>query len=508
MAFSDFVRNQWAAMNAPAASRVGTSSFGYDIVSDAKKRKQASPNIRSEDIELLQAQRQQLNAQANDAMRNFSICRWAVGKHLDFVARHSFICQTGDDRFDTDAQTLMESYSNNPSECDVMGRHTLDRIVRMTEARAVLEGDHLLLPLNSGMIQQVESDRLRSLLGVGINDEEVHGVTLNPQGRALSYKIWQRCLFGGYKDPVDIPAKNVIFHGYFPGERSDQVRGVGLITSGLADFCDAYEWTDLTRAAAKLRAAFGMIITSEATDGIGDHYETEPTQPIYDQYGRQIAPATNGKYEVDLGKGPFKLEMDPGEDLKFVTDDAPSVQTFEFFKSAIGFALKSIDIPLCFYDEGLTNFFGQRAALILYLESCKTKRRNLVTNVLAPLTRWLLVRWIAQGKLRLPSGGDVSKIPFAWHPAGVPYWNPSQEINADIQAIQSGLGNWEDIYLERTGRDWYRDMLRLKKQQQFLKDNDILLDPKVIQLIQVATDPSLMGATNPLSSLPIGGLAL
>ena len=400
----------------------------------------------------------------------------------------------------------MDTYCNDPNNCDVMGRHTLDRIVRMTEARAVLDGDHLLLKLNSGMIQQVEGDRLRGMLGVGIDDNHVHGITLNGQGRAQSYQIWQRNLFGGYKDPVEIPASQVLFHGYFPTERSDQVRGIGLIAAGLNDFCDTYEWTDITRAAAKLRAAFGMIITSEAVDGLGEHTEVEHI-PTYDQFGREVVSASSGKYEVDLGKGPFKLEMDPGEDVKFLTDGSPSIETFNFFKSAIGFALKSLDIPLCFYDEGLTNFFGQRAALILYLESCKTKRRNLVTNVLSPLTKWLLVRWIASGKLRLPAGGDISKIPFSWHPAGMPYWNPSQEINADIQAVQSGFGNWEDIYLERTGRDWYRDMLRLKKQQDFLKKNEILLDPKVLQLIQIASDPSQAG-TSPLASLPIGGLAL
>ena len=50
-------------------------------------------------------------------------------------------------------------------------------------------------------------------------------------------------------------------------------------------------------------------------------------------------------------------------------------------------------------------------------------------------------------------------------------------------------------------------MLRLKKQQQFLQDNDIKLDPKVIQLIQVMSDPAMAG-TNPLSQLPKGGLAL
>lgn len=494
-------RSLSAGMALPSSGGSGVSALGYDAVDQTKKRKLVSPNSRSEDIELDDSKRKQLVAQANDCLRNFAIARWAIGKHLDFVSRFSFSCQTKTP-FDTDVQDLMTEWANEPTECDIMGRHTLDRITRMTEARAVVGGDHLLLKLSSGHIQQVETDRLRNELGKE-SDTEVHGVAVDKQGRAKSYKIWKRERYGGYVDPRDIPADQALFHAYYPSERSDQVRGIGLITAGLNDFVDAYEWQDLTKATAKLRTAFGMIITSEALDGLGVH-----TDVTSDTDGDGSTTDEVGRYEVELGKGPFKLELEPGEDAKFLHDDSPSANTFEFFKSTIGFALKSLDIPLSFYDEALTNFFGQRAALILYLESCKTKRRNLVMNVLRPLTRWKIVQWIAQGRLRLPANGDITRIPFSWHPAGVPYWNPSQEINADIQAIQSGLGNWEDIYLERTGRDWFSDMKRLKEQQDFLRDEGIALDPKVIQFIQVATDPANVGTTNPLAQLPIGGLAL
>jgi len=479
-----------------AAWRTLRSSLGYHIVEDADRRNQANPSIRSEDLELQASQRQQLVAEANDCLRNFAIARWAVGKHLDFVARHSFTCQTKTS-FDSAVQDLMEEWTHDPDQCDIMGRHTFDRIVRMTEARAAVIGDHLLLKLTSGHLQQVETDRLRDDVGMSIDEFKTHGVWTNQFGKAEFYNVWERVRYGGYKNPRQIPADAACFHGYWPNERSDQVRGIGLITAGLADFIDAYEWQDLTKAVAKLRTAFGVVVTSEALDGLGRHEEIPDEEA--DEEAEDAAPA-QPKYKVDLGRGPFKFELDPGEDMKFLRDESPSQDTFQFFKSTIGFALKALDIPLCFYDEGLTNFFGQRAALVLYLESCKTKRQNLRVNVLDPITRWKIAQWIAQGRLQLPANGSIGKIPFAWHPAGVPYWNPSQEINADIQAIGGGLGNYEDIYLERTGRDWFADMLRLKEQQQFLKDNDIALDPKVIQFIQISSDPGQF-TSNPLSGL-------
>jgi len=302
------------AMSAPADSRTGTSSFGYDAVDDVTKRRQANPNIRSEDNELLQAQRQQLQAMSNDSMRNFSIARWAIGKHLDFVSRFTFSCQT-QTSFDRDVQALMEEYSNEPEQCDVAGRHTLDRMVRMTEAGAVLRGDHSLLMLRDGRVQQIESDRIRSELGSGIDPAEVHGVKLDKYGKAISYKVWQRQVFGGYSDPTDVPRAGVLFHGYFPNERSDQVRGVPLIAAGLNDFVDTYEWKEITKATAKIRTAFGVIVTSDASEGLGEHTVEESCDSgLVDQWGNPVK-ASGPKYKVDLGKGPFKLELDPGEEL-------------------------------------------------------------------------------------------------------------------------------------------------------------------------------------------------
>lgn len=458
------------------------SSFGYDAVEDTTRRRQANPTTRSEDVELFTSQRRQLVSQARDMMRNFAIARWAIGKHLDFVARHTFSCQTKTS-FDFELQDLMEEWSCDKNLCDITGRHTFSRIVRMTEARAVLDGDHLLLPVNDGTIQQIESDRLASELGISNDGREVHGVLMNKNGRATGYKIWDRNPWGGYTNPQVIPAASVILHNYFPNERADQVRGIGLVTAGMNDFIDTYEWAGLTKATAKLRTAFAMIISSKSLDGIERGAPSDFGTEEDEEDGESCEPTA--RYDVEFGKGPFKLELEPGEDAKFLTDDSPSTQTFEFFKAAIGFALKALDIPLCFYDESLTNFFGQKAALTMYLESCKTKRQNLVLNVLRPITLWKITQWIAQGRLRLPANGDIKRIPFKWTHAGTPYWNPGQEINADIQAIQAGLKTWEDVYLERTGGDWYRDMLRLKEQQEFLAKNGIKLDPKVMQFMPV-----------------------
>lgn len=484
-------------MKSLEAWHAATHSLGYDVVEQPTKRRQASTNLRSEDAELTSQKRKHLISQSQDLLRNFSVARWAVGKHLDFVSRFSFASQTKTD-FDYEFQSRMNEWMGEPRLCDVRAQHTFPRMLRMTEARAVTVGDHLLVKLAGQKLQQIESDRIRTH-NAGANDKIVHGCRQDGPGATIGYQIHKRGRNGGgYEFQREVSAENCLFHAYFPSERSDQTRGVGLMTAGINDLIDAYEWTDIAKATEKARAALAMIFqTTSADAATGD-----PN------------PVGNGKYAVKLGRGPFSLELEPGDDVKFLSSATPAGQTVQFFNGCIGFGLKALDLPLCFYDETLTNFFGQRAQFILYIESCKSKRDALRANVLHPLTNWLRACWIASGKLKLPAGATsttLGRMPFAWRPAGIPWWNPVQEVTAQLLAIRGGLANYEDVYLEATGRDWFEDMRRLKEQQQFLKDNEIILDPSLAPAMaallitqqQQQDQQQQQGAFNPLSQLPV-----
>ncbi len=108
--------------------------------------------------------------------------------------------------------------------------------------------------------------------------------------------------------------------------------------------------------------------------------------------------------------------------------------------------------------------------------------------MLIPATRWKIKQWVAQKRLRVPPNGNIDRLPFAWHPDGVAYWNPQQELNADVQAIKSCLATPEDVYMARTGRDWFADMLRRKEQFAFLADNGIVTDFELVPIFQMAQE--------------------
>ncbi len=138
-------------------------------------------------------------------------------------------------------------------------------------------------------------------------------------------------------------------------------------------------------------------------------------------------------------------------------------------------ALKSLDIPFSFYDESFTNFFGSRAALILYEKSATAKRADL-KELLRQITVWRLGLFILDGALVLPAGMTISDLRFEWIPAGTPWWNPSQEVRADIMAIEAGLRTRTEIRKEKFGDDWEQDVLpQIKREQTLIADNQIAL---------------------------------
>jgi capsid protein len=134
-------------------------------------------------------------------------------------------------------------------------------------------------------------------------------------------------------------------------------------------------------------------------------------------------------------------------------------------------ALKALDLPLCFYDEANTNFFGAKSAFIHYQKACEQKQADLI-EWLDALTRWRLGLAVADGEILLPAGLDLSAAPpvIEWVPAGTAWWNPTQEIAADVMAINNALRTRAEIRRERYGDDWNDVAVALAAEDELLRD--------------------------------------
>ena len=433
--------------------------FSYDAVDDRGRRRSPRADLRSPDLLLPESKRRKLVATTRDLQRNMSIAAWAIRRHLDYVSTFSFQSRTGNHDLDTQIERLMGWWSQ-PGNCDVTGRHSLPRLIRMTEERAVVDGDVLLAKLSSGHLQPIEGDRLRNPSTADVGEaarDFVHGIELSKGGRPRRYAICDRANNGaGFKLKAILPARHVVHHGYF--DRFDSTRGVSPLASGLNAFQDVYEAAEYALAKAKVSQLFGLKLTRQeaeplaGVEGEGEHGDQQP-------------------YSFEFGKGPQVLDLDPGDDADFLESRTPSTEFASFCEQMIAAALKALDIPFSFFNESFTNYSGARQALLQYEQSAANKRQAL-RAILDHLAAWRLSLFIEDGRLTLPAGMTLGDVRWEWIAAGLPWIDPLKEIKADVAAIENGLAS-RQLVCKARGRDFFEVADQLAAEAAYLAERGL-----------------------------------
>jgi capsid protein len=435
--------------------------YGYDAVQPHGRRSAPKNLLWGEDFHLPRLDRRQLIATNRDLQRNFALARWMIGKHLDYVSTFSFHARTQDEALNRRIEELVTWWCS-PENFDVAGRHGQKRLTRLLEARAVLDGDVFMLKLADGRTQAIEGDRIAvPFTGApgfptGIDMAQyVHGVRTDDAGKVLEYCLCDRGLTGrDLRFNRLLPATHVLQHAYY--DRLDQVRGISPMAAAINSLRDVYENIDYALAKAKISQLFGLTFYRDfQTQLEGDDEE----RTDYNQ--------------LDLGRGPFKLELNPGDKAEFLESHTPSAEFKAFMETVIGIVIKCLDIPYSFYDEGHTNFSGSREALLLYEQSSDIKRDNL-RMILDGLTSWRMGMFVRAGTLVLPPGLNFLDLKWEWVASGLPWIDPLKEVNADIASVKGFLNSPQNIcksrgddffgivdqiadakaYVEKKGLDW------------------------------------------------------
>ena len=425
------------------------ATFGrYQAADPGTRRRDPGTRIKSSDNILTDSKRRRVMEGARDLYRNFSVAAWAIRKHLDYVSSFTFQAMTDDPTLNEELEKLIDWYGR-PLNCDAAGRHSLRRMIRLAEARRVIDGDMFFVKLNDGRLQAIESDRVRDP-GANRTDlvDYVHGVKIAPGGRLRSIAIHKRLADGRYEFERDVRAGNFIQLGYF--DAFDQIRGVSPLTSAIAPFQDSLEIKDLTLAKAKVHSLFALSISRDMADMDDDDGDDETD------------------YSIDFGKGPVQLDLDPGDKAEFLESKHPSTEFQAFMLTTLQSALKALDLPWSMFDESYANYSGARAAIQGYLMTVKSKREDL-KEILNRITGWRLQKFIARGVLNLPNGMTFSDLKWEWIPGGQPWWEPAKEVAGDIAAIDAGLRTRSEIRRERYGDDWKSVIKKQAEEREFMK---------------------------------------
>jgi len=416
----------------------GWPALGYDATRHTGKRKTPAARVLSEDQELRQLPRRQLITSVRDLNRNFAAPAFAIRRHLDYVSTFHFRSKTGIRELDIDINNWMRWWSL-PANCDSAGRHSLPRLVRMMEMRRTIDGDVLINRLADGRIQLIEGDRIQTFGGIpyadlGIEDPRwvIGGVWVNENGRANSYMVFRRppWLAGLLWDRA-IPAKFADLFGYF--DRVDQVRGISPVAAAANTFRDLYEGFDYALVKLKVAQFLAVLFTRGGSESLGI---TETREGETDPKADPDKP----RYDMDMNRSPVALDMDQGDDARIIESQQPSNEMQQFSKMMIMVALKSLDIPLSFFDESFANYSGSQLAKVQYVESAKPKQAD-VRMMLDKITRWRLGLAVADGDIELPANMNATALKWEWTHAGIPIYDEVKDTTAAIARINAGLSS-------------------------------------------------------------------
>lgn len=141
------------------------NAFAYDATEPRNRRRKVIALERSEDAELPPVKRSQLTTTNRNVHRNWAIASWMVRKHLDYVSTFKFHCRHSNPLVNQKVETFVKDIWSKRKNCDIRGRFTLRKMIRLSEARRTIDGDILLVKLATGHLQGIEGDRVRSPMG-------------------------------------------------------------------------------------------------------------------------------------------------------------------------------------------------------------------------------------------------------------------------------------------------------------------------------------------------------
>ena len=470
-----------------------SNATGYDCVMGEGRRRSPSGVNRSEDQELTPYNRWQLYEAGRNLARNSSAVGFAIRKHLDYVSKFTFQNKTtgeGAERFGA----LLHEWSK-PENCDVAGRHSFLKMIRLAERSRTVDGDLLIVKIADGRLQMIEGDKIRTPPGgfpaaVPYKPFDfLHGVQTDAAGRSLNYAVCRRARASDYALASGmfyfermVPSDACWHHGYF--DRFDQIRGVSPLAGSYNVFRDVYEGCDYALAKMKVVQLCGLLTKRESDQPLGTVTPQQPLQPllpgsvqIYDD-----APQPSG-FSVDFGRGPFHIDLNKDDDAKFIGSDQPGTSMQEFVANMLELALKGLDIPFSFFRENYTNYSGQRQGWIQYSQSAEMKRADNI-DLMDAIIRWRTGLWIEDNELP----GAVEDYAWEWVPTGAPWIDPLKEVQADTAAVAGGFYSRTRVCREM-GLDFEEVAREIAHENELLEELGLTttMNPANVQITEVTS---------------------
>ena len=394
-----------------------------------------------------------IRARARDLERNSDIAQSGIRAFRRNVVGKGFSLQakTESDTLNAEIEKTWKEWCK-AENCDVTSTQSFKQMQRMAVTRKKVDGGILFLKRYSGnykipfQLQAIEVDEL-DLVQVTPKtqgNKVVGGIEYNKYNKAVGYYIRQYDIEGYQSlDPVNVPAKDVIF--YFTKSRPSQIREISDMTPTITRIRDVNEFVTAVSVKERIAACLAVFIKKAIPSG---------------GYGRDGKAVTvDGKVDYSgksLTPGMIK-EMGPGDEIQVVDPKNAGGDATAFLKMQQGLiaAGQGLSYEAMTRDMSQTNYASARQSSIEDEYTYAEEIELLLEKLLSEAYETFIITGFLAGVFKMP--GFIEKkadyLAHEWVGAPRKWIDPMKEANANKIALQTAQKTFKQIAAEN-GKDW------------------------------------------------------
>ncbi|MCB1889066.1 MAG: phage portal protein [Rhodocyclaceae bacterium] len=299
--------------------------------------------------------------------------------------------------------------------------------------------DGLPVPLQ---LQLIESDVCPLWDSRANNGNEIRqGIEFDRVGRRVAYWMYRdhpnddRPLAA--TDLVRVPADMVI-HVFEP-TRPGQIRGVSEFSTILAKLRGVADFDDAVLDRQKLANLFAFFITNAGNPAVRvDPLTGLPAESGDD--GEPMAPIQPGTGQV----------LNPGEEVTFSDPPGPGADYDDYMRIQSQHLAAGSGLPYELLTGDLRDVSDRALRVIVneFRRHCEQRQWHIL---IPQLCRRVRNEWAALAALAgaIPADLEAAARSVTWVPQGWPYFHPTQDVQAERQAVEAGFKSRDGVITAR-----------------------------------------------------------
>lgn len=392
-----------------------------------------------------------LRRDARKLDRNNALARSLVRRHCDAVVGKGFTlrCESGDQDWNKAAERFWKQWYAN--DIDVQGLALGPQFDRIVHDSACIDGDLLIVKLDSGQCQLIESDRIRQPAGaLAAGHSCTSGVERNPAGRIVAFHVADTAgpssYSLGYTQTRRIPAEFCVFMPSPQHQRVNQTRGEPVLAATIPLLEQLDDLIDASVVAQRLAAYQALVIESADPAGMQTALEAGSEAQV---------PGLSSDYNAGAPQ-PIRwepggvLHLQQGEKATQVKPEHPGQNFQDQVRMLVRMIGADFGLPLelSMMDSSQANYHGFKAALeTAYRGFARWQEWH--ARMLLSLFRWRIGRAIVEGEL--PFVESWERATFL--PPAKPVIDPKAELEALAFGVNQRLTTRKDAIASLSGSD-------------------------------------------------------